>query len=166
MKKRYFIILLSIILIDQIVKLLVVNINFDLIPGFLSFTYSENLGAAFNLGTTTPILMLIIHIVLVLGITIFLIKYNKRIMYKLPFIMMLAGGLGNLIDRLCRGYVIDFINSKPFYFPTFNVADIFVVLGCTILIIDIIRYKKILKDKDENENKDENKENKIINSNH
>lgn len=148
MKKRYFIILLSIILIDQIVKLLVVNINIDIIPGFLCFTYRENMGAAFSLGEATPILILLIHIVLVLSITIFIIKYNKRIKNKIPFILMLAGGIGNLIDRLFRGYVVDFINFKAFKFAVFNIADICVVLGCIILIIDVIKYKNILENKD------------------
>ena len=161
MKKRDFIILLLIILIDQIVKLFVVNINFDVIPGFLSFTYSENIGVAFSFGKTAPTLMGLIHIALILGITIFMIKYNKRIMRKLPFIMMLAGGLGNLIDRIFRGYVIDFINLKLFNFPVFNIADIFVVLGCIILIIDVIKYKDILKDKNE-KNEDENNSNEIV----
>ena len=149
MKKRYFIILLSIIIIDQIVKFLVVNINLDIIPGFLSFTYRENIGVAFSLGEATPMLVLIIHILLVLSITIFMIKYNKRIKDQIPFILMLAGGLGNLIDRLFRGHVVDFINFKGLRFPVFNIADIFVVLGCIILIIDAIRYKNILKGKSE-----------------
>ena len=161
MKKRDFIILISIILIDQIVKLFVVNINFDIIPGFLSFIYRENTGVAFGIGTAMPILVFLLHIVLVLGITIFIIKYNKRIKNKIPFTFILAGGLGNLIDRIFRGYVIDFINVKSFNFPVFNIADIFVVLGCIILIIDVIRYKNILKDKNE-KNNNENNPNEIV----
>lgn len=137
MNKKYLMLGIALIIIDQIVKILMIDKILIVIPGFLNFTYTKNLGAAFGLGN--PVMVLIVNILLVVGIIIFIIKYKDKITSYIPITMLLAGAIGNLIDRIFRGYVIDFIDINLFNFPVFNIADICVVLGVIILIFEIIK---------------------------
>lgn len=137
MNKKYLMLGIALIILDQIVKILMIDKILIVIPGFLNFTYTKNLGAAFGLGN--PVMVLIVNILLVVGIIIFIIKYKDKITSYIPITMLLAGAIGNLIDRIFRGYVIDFIDINLFNFPVFNIADICVVLGVIILIFEIIK---------------------------
>lgn len=137
MNKKHFILAIAIILIDQIVKILMIGRSLTIIPGFLDFTYTQNMGAAFGMGK--PVIVLIVNILLVLGIIIVMTKYKNKITNFIPYIMVLAGGIGNLIDRVFRGFVIDFIDVNLFDFPVFNIADICIVLGIFIICYTIIR---------------------------
>lgn len=137
MNKKHLIFGIVLILIDQILKALMIDKTITVIPGFLNFTYTKNLGAAFGIGN--PVVVLIISILLVVGIIIVITKYKDKITNYIPITMLLAGGIGNIIDRIFRGYVIDFIDVNLFNFPVFNIADICVVLGVIILIFEIIK---------------------------
>lgn len=125
-----------IIIIDQLSKLFMINKNFDIIPGFLNFSYVQNKGAAFGIGNFN--IVLIFNILIIIGVIIVLLKYNKKINNYIPYILVLSGGIGNLIDRIFRGYVIDFIDVNLFNFPTFNIADICIVVGIFWICIKII----------------------------
>ena len=136
MKKNYkknIILGLIIVLIDQITKYILIDKYITVIPNFLKFTYTMNKGAAFGLGT--PVIVLIVNILLVTVVAILAYKYRGKLSNYIPITMILAGGIGNLIDRLFRGFVIDFIDINLFNFPNFNVADIAICLGCFLLII-------------------------------
>jgi len=137
MNKKHFILGIVIIIIDQIVKGLMINKYATIIPGILNFTYTKNIGAAFGIGT--PIIVLIVNIVLVIGIIIAIIKFKNLITNYIPVTLLLAGGIGNLIDRIFRGYVIDFIDVNLFDFPNFNIADICIVFGVIVIIYEIIK---------------------------
>lgn len=141
MNKKNYIIALFIIILDQLTKYLVINKSIIIIPNFLNITYTQNTGGAFGIGRINFIL--IISIIIIIGIIVFLIKEKKKITNYIPFILLLSGSIGNLIDRIFRGYVIDFIDVNIFNFPNFNIADICITLG--IFFIAFILIKQIIK---------------------
>ena len=133
------IILLLIILFDQVTKMILINQNITIIPNFLSFNYTQNTGAAFNIGTNNIITIIIINVIII-GLIIKFIKDNDlHIGALFSLFIVLAGGISNLIDRIFRGFVIDFIDVNIFNFPNFNVADICIVLGIIFLIVITIK---------------------------
>ena len=136
MKLKYYIIGIIIIIIDQFSKFLIIDKYISIIPNFIEFNYTQNIGGAFGIGKFNFIL--IFSILIIIGIILSLIKENKKIKNYIPFILLLSGSISNLIDRIFRGYVIDFIDIKLFNFPNFNIADISIVFGVIILIYVII----------------------------
>lgn len=78
---------------------------------------------------------------MIIGIAIFIILKFKKINYTtlLALYLIVAGGVSNLIDRIFRGYVIDFIDVNLLSFPNFNIADIFITIGFFVLIIELMR---------------------------
>ena len=143
--------ILSLILIalgvagDQVIKYLVVenlkpNGVITAIPGFLQFVYVENTGAAFGMfGDFTMILTIItaICIVVVLAAMIF---YQKHTFFsRAASILIVSGGIGNLIDRFLLGYVVDYIQVS-FFPPIFNLADCFVVVGVIFFLIHFLFF--------------------------
>ena len=142
-------ILIISILIDQISKLLVSNIKevMVIIPNILKFEYIENYGGVFGIMQGSNIIMAVISFVICIAISVYIIKAKKE-KQKIPvaWYLILAGGIGNLIDRIIRGYVVDFI-ATPFI-ATFNIADSLVVIGTFwILLKEVIEIKN--KNKEE-----------------
>ena len=141
-------ILIISILIDQVSKYMVSGMSESLtiIPGILSFEYVQNHGAVFGIMQGSNYIMAIISAILCLIISANIIK-SKRDSQNVHFAwyMILSGGIGNLIDRLFRGYVVDFI-ATPFI-ATFNIADSVVVIGVGLLIlsevVELIKEKRI-----------------------
>jgi signal peptidase II len=108
-----------------------------LIPGVFSLLYLENTGMAFGLfqggrwvliGLTVVILGLLVYYYITLPKTR-LIK-----VYRLLFLLIIGGALGNFADRLMRGFVVDFFYFKLINFPVFNMADVFLVVSVVVLI--------------------------------
>lgn len=98
-------------------------------------------------GQNKQILIIIANILIIYFLFKFLIKNYKNItkMVKLPLVMIIAGGLSNLIDRIFRGYVIDYIDiTRIIDYPVFNIADISIVTG-GILLVGYIIIKTIKK---------------------
>ena len=141
------IIFLSIILLllDQISKVLVirlmnVNHSIELIKNFFYLTYTHNTGAAFSILTGKRIFLILIAIVILIVIFNYLRKNKVEVkLDKLAFSLVIGGSLGNLIDRIVRGYVVDFLDVKIFgyNFPVFNLADTFIVVGVFLLLISL-----------------------------
>lgn len=110
----------------------------DLIPGILGLTFTRNTGAAFGiLGNFSwgRWVLTGLKIVLMLGILWYYdyLPYTKKHwLLRIPLILILAGGLGNLFDRVAFGYVRDMLAFLFFNFPIFNLADIFVTVGCFV----------------------------------
>lgn len=139
------IIILSIIflIVDQITKILVVNSlvpgeNIEIIKNIFSIIYTNNTGAAFSILLGKRIFLIVVA-VLIIGVLLYYIKRNK-IEKKIDIIALsfvIGGSIGNLIDRIVRGYVIDFISIKlgNYNFPIFNVADILIVIGVFLLLL-------------------------------
>lgn len=148
------IIIISIILlcIDQISKLLVVNLltktdSITIIKNFFYLTYINNDGAAFSILVGKRIFLILIAVLVI----VMLIRYIKKnnIQNKLELVslaLIIGGSLGNLMDRVVRGYVIDFLDFKLFNynFPIFNLADTFIVIGVFLLLLKEIRKENNL----------------------
>lgn len=139
----YVLLIAALIGVDQLVKLLVVQ-NFELFESlelwnFIHLTYIHNTGAAFGMMEGARVMFLIFNIVLVAAV---LWAWKKPWMgrYKFAVSLIVAGALGNCIDRIFRGYVVDFIDFT--YWPVFNVADIAVVCGTILLSIMILTAKE------------------------
>ena len=145
MKLKHYIIGIIILIIDQLSKILIIDKNISIIPNFLKFNYTQNTGGAFGIGRINFIL--IISIIIIIGIIVFLIKENTKITNYIPFVLLLSGSIGNLIDRIFKGYVIDFIDINILDFPNFNIADISIVFGVIVLL-----YIILLKSTNDNEN--------------
>ena len=151
MKKKYLYIILlvfGLVFIDQISKLLVVNyLNNEivLINNFFSLEYVKNTGAAFGYFSGNLFFLIVVTVCLI----VYLIREiknsfdNKR---NLAFtLLILSGAIGNLIDRVFRGFVVDFISFILFnnQMPVFNIADIFVTCGVLGLIFIMFKEEKI-----------------------
>ncbi len=125
------------ILIDQITKaFIVLNLYRDeivLIDKILSFTYVENYGAAWGFFNKYDILLKILIPIFILAIIVFLIRSRPTKFETFAGSLVVGGAVGNYIDRLIRGYVVDFIDFK--FWPVFNFADICIVVGCIMLVI-------------------------------
>ena len=107
-----------------------------LIENVLHFTYHENTGAAFSIMSGRTVLLAVVTGVVILGGIWCMV--TRRIEGKLlnaSVALIIAGGLGNLIDRVFRGFVVDFIDFRLINFPVFNFADICVVVGTGILMV-------------------------------
>lgn len=149
-------IIVSIILliIDQITKWIIIgnNTNLVLIPNILELNTVQNTGGAFGIGEGNISTFIITNLI-VLGLIIRFICTQKDMMDKPTMYILfiiLAGGFGNVIDRLFKGYVVDFINIFPaINFPRFNFADIYITLGWVALAFVFAKftYKEIKQSK-------------------
>lgn len=131
------------VFLDRITKILALRHlasgkTFPLISGILEFLYSENRGAAFGILQGQKMLFYIISFVVFAGILFLLYRLPCKKKYfplYLCMIFIFSGAIGNLIDRVAYGYVVDFIYFVPINFPIFNVADIYVSVSAFMLII-------------------------------
>jgi signal peptidase II len=136
---RFFYVTAGILILDQLSKLLVRQLDsaITLIPGFLSINLVMNTGAGFGLFQGQRWLLTWIS-VMVVGLILY---YYDRIpeRERIPFALILGGALGNLIDRLLLGYVVDFIDLS--FWPAFNIADSALTIGVALLLLQSIRKK-------------------------
>lgn len=152
MKKHIRIVSLIIILIaiDQITKILAFSnlrgsIGISLIPGVFELQYLENRGAAFGILQDHQVLFLVITIIAAIILTYIYGKLPEDKKYtplRISYVLLMAGAFGNMIDRMIRGYVVDFFYFKLIDFPIFNVADIYVTVTMILLVILILFYYK------------------------
>ena len=128
--------------IDQISKISVLKYlkpvqSISLINGIMNLTFVENRGAAFGMLSGVRWFFVIITIIVTAAILIYIKKYmpktKKYRLVKVALTLILAGAWGNVIDRMFRGYVVDYFETVFIRWPVFNVADIYVVVGTIIL---------------------------------
>lgn len=153
-KKINFLMIITIIaiLLDQLIKIIIkskiFNSSIILIPHVLNLTYVQNTGAAFEIGSDSTSMFVAVNVVII-GLITYFIFSKKEELSKLILIalhLVLAGGIGNLIDRIARGFVIDYIDISPLIkYPVFNLADIFVVIGCLIIAVFLVKDTVIKK---------------------
>lgn len=147
-------IIILFLFIDQLIKFLVasnmyVGQSITIISNFFKITYVTNDGAAFNLFSGNILFLVIIAILVIF----YIIKNIKTLEKKEKYIysILIAGILGNLIDRIFRGFVIDYIDFRIFGYDMaiFNFADICIVCSCILLVLmEVIKWRKSLLKKE------------------
>lgn len=155
--KKYYIVYLIIIVtltIDLVTKAIFTDQNINVIPNILSFTYTENTGGAFSMLSNSTWLLILISLVFIILIVMSEKFYkNDSKLFLIAYSLILSGAFGNLIDRIMFNYVRDFIKLDFLDFTKintiFNVADICVTIGISIMfihfIISLVKEKKIEK---------------------
>ena len=144
--KKILPISLLLVVIDQIVKILVISKlalqqSITIINNFFNITYVRNTGAAWSILSGNVLLLIMISVLALVAIYYYLIKDKKLNKIDMISYSMLVGGIiGNLIDRIVHGYVIDYLDFKIFNynFPIFNVADTLIVISIIIIGISLI----------------------------
>lgn len=125
--------------------------GFVVIKDFFHLTYLENRGAAFGVLQNYRWVFILLTIVAV-GIMIWYFNKNKNTVLRISMVFLISGAIGNFIDRLLRGFVVDFLDFYPFGydFPIFNFADICVNIGAFLLVYYVIFiYKEPVSNKSE-----------------
>lgn len=142
-----FIVALLIVVADQLIKLLVVNTikvdgSVSILNGLVNFLYCENKGMAFGMLQNARWLFIGFTLVVMIGIVIYMIKTKPKSKFLLTSLaLILGGGIGNLIDRIFLGYVIDYIQLS-FFSPVCNFADYCITIGTALLVIYILFFSQ------------------------
>lgn len=148
-KEKIYGICSIVLLIDQVVKILIafkmkLHQVITIIPGFFHIHYVRNTGAAFSILEGSRYLLIGFAIVVFLCLQRYISKTKMKRKLEIISLGLLMGGLvGNLIDRLLYGYVIDFLSCSfgTYQFPIFNIADIAIVVGISLFIVDVIKQE-------------------------
>lgn len=139
----YFLIIIAVIILDQIIKKAVVAAmslyeSIPVIQDIFHITYIHNTGAAFSIMEGRISVLILLPLVMIIGAVIFMLIMRKKghpvLMTSVALIA--GGGIGNLIDRIALGYVVDYLDFRVF--PVFNLADIAVCVGCGLLIVYVL----------------------------
>lgn len=135
---------LGVILLDQITKQLILTHLFEeqlvLIPNVLNFTYVENRGMAFGLLSDHRWVFMLLSVIGIALVGVYMWFFVKNRLGRVALSMIIGGGIGNMIDRVFLGYVVDFIDfcAFDFWVWVFNVADAAVCVGAALFVLDLI----------------------------
>lgn len=160
---------ITIVLVDQILKIWIQQVEeISIIPGILNFKITENTSAAYGIGSNSTIMYVLTNLVVLGVIFKFITTQNEFVDRKLKIFLsfILAGGVSNVIERIIRGYVTEFIDFKQVInLPVFNLADLFVLVGWvaiaaifatfTVMEWRSKKVEKVLKDNDKKEKPEE-----------
>jgi signal peptidase II len=143
----------GVIVVDQVSKALVLQYLYHgelaLIPDVLHFTYVENRGMAFGLLSEHRWVFMVLSVVGIALVGFYMVRYVKRTLGRVALSLIIGGGIGNMIDRVSLGFVVDFIDfcAFDFWVWVFNIADACVCVGAGLFILELIlelvaEYKK------------------------
>ena len=145
----------AVIGLDQLTKwLTVVNLaeyeSFPLWQDVLHFTYVKNTGMAFGMLKDHRWVFMVFSTIAIVALIVYLFRFRPESRWmQVSMAMIIGGGIGNMIDRVLLGYVVDFIDFTLINFAVFNVADSFVCFGAGImilcLVLDLIKEIKLEK---------------------
>ena len=141
---KYIVLISFLCILDQLSKIYInLNIHSLLNKDLYIFTLDSvrNYGAAFNMFSGSRIFLSLVSIISTIILSYFIFISDNKIINKSGLSFILAGSIGNGIDRILNGYVIDFIKIKFIDFPVFNIADIAINIGVLILIINYFNNK-------------------------
>ena len=140
----------GIVVLDQVTKAIVrtslqLHESVTIVPGFLNVTHIRNTGAAFGLLNSAdiplkPALMTVVALIALIAIGYYALQApSQEPLVRLGLALVLGGAVGNLIDRITAGYVIDFVDvyAGDWHFWAFNVADSAITVGASLLILDL-----------------------------
>lgn len=142
----YVILVIALVALDQLVKWLVANqIALEqvhsFIPGVLALTNLRNDGAAWSVLAGQQLLFFFLTVIAIIVILYCMYRYRQSRGMMIAFSLILAGAIGNFIDRLIHGYVVDMFETLFISFPVFNVADTCLTLGVIYLVVLILLEK-------------------------
>ena len=136
MVNYFWSLLCSVLLLDQLTKWIVVTVqpNVQVLP-FFSFVFVKNTGGGFGILQGNNILLLLVSIAIVAGVFWYYKKTKDRIS-QIGLGLVAGGALGNIIDRIIHGYVVDFLDFfiGTWHWPAFNIADSAIVIGILVLL--------------------------------
>ncbi len=140
----YFVIIVAIVILDQTVKHLIVgsiklNTSISVVDGILSLAHIRNYGAAWSMLLGQIWFFVIISIVSLAVMAFFFWKFRNRPLYLTGLSLMIGGTIGNFIDRLRLGYVVDMFQLDFINFPIFNVADCALTIGVAVILIAMLK---------------------------
>ncbi|WP_026685104.1 signal peptidase II [Heyndrickxia coagulans] len=156
----YYVVALIVIILDQLAKWLVLKgmalgESIEVIPGFFFLTSTRNTGAAFSILEGQMWLFYLITLIVIAGILYYIHKYAKdRALVGISLGLILGGAIGNFIDRLFRGEVVDFVHLRfgSYDFAIFNVADASLTIGVVLLLISMLLEDRKTKEKTDEKN--------------
>ena len=147
LKKKIYLVAVICVIIDQLSKLVITNMldsftGFVVVKDFFEIMYVKNVGAAWGILSGNLIMLIFISIAALFVLLFYINKevdINKLMMLSYGF--LLGGIMGNLIDRVFRSYVVDFLHFYIFgySYPVFNIADTLIVCGIVLMIIEVLR---------------------------
>ena len=142
----FLLVIIGILLVvaDQLVKLWAVSAlepvgSITVIENVFSLTYVENTGAAWGMMAGAKWYLILMPIIIIIAVLAFLIiKKLKDPILLWACMLVISGGIGNLIDRIFRGFVVDYLHATFIDFPVFNLADCCITIGAGLLILYVI----------------------------
>ena len=140
----------AVFIADRMTKILAPRIPEDgqaLIPGVLGLRYAENRGIAFSLLSGMPWVLGLVSLVIIAAVFFFLRGKKLRAMTLAGLMMMLGGAAGNMMDRFIHGFVPDMIEVLFVEFAVFNVADMFLCIGCGLVILQLLFGREMTGEK-------------------
>lgn len=143
----YEIVILLLIGLDQLSKIWAINDlkaigSIPIIQNMFHLTYVENRGAAFGMFQNNQIVFIIVAVVASIVGLYYIYKKKLNLLGNISIVLIISGAIGNLIDRVRLGFVVDYFDFRFIWDYVFNVADIFVVVGTILLCIYIIVFEK------------------------
>ena len=145
-KKRFYIPLLLLLLADRLTKILWADSHFTLIPQVLGVHGTRNTGMAFGMLSGNPLLLATVSVRVLIGVFVYIKKHPVNKLEALGLSLLTGGALGNLIDRIVYGYVIDMLEPLFMNLFIFNIADAGITIGAALLIIALLFGKEETKD--------------------
>lgn len=143
----------ALVVIDQLTKLYAINVikpqgTITVIDNFYYFTYVENRGAAFGIFQNQQYAFIAVTLIIFAIFAYVLWKYKiEGKLFLAAVVLIFGGGVGNLIDRIFRGYVVDFLQFS-FFSPVCNLADYFITVGAVLMIISVLFCNKNIAKKE------------------
>lgn len=137
--------------IDQYSKYLVrtkmeVFETYPIIEDFFHLTYVQNKGAAFGMFQGATVIFAVVTLIVIVGMIYFSLKHkNMSLVWKATLTVIASGAVGNLIDRLWLGYVVDMFDFRGIWSFIFNFADVCVVVGGCVMMLLVLRDEKVLE---------------------
>ena len=141
----YFLIIIAVVILDQIIKNFVVDTmalyeSIPVLQDIFHITYIHNTGAAFSIMEGKISVLILLPLFMIIAAVIFMLIMRKKghPLLMTSVALIAGGGIGNLIDRIALGYVVDYLDFCVF--PIFNLADIAVCVGCGLLILYVLFF--------------------------
>lgn len=141
----YLIGIVGLVLLDQLTKIQIENNFFvgdtiEVISNFFHITYVQNRGIAFGIFQGKINAISIATTIAIIGIIIYFFKNFKKIEFveRIAYMVIISGAIGNMIDRIFRGYVVDMLDFRGIWQYVFNLADVYINIGVALIFLDIL----------------------------